>query len=49
MEPFSDLGATVVKSGNTGFTDHYTFDITGMPGFEFNPGPFGVSHPDPSQ
>src|SRR5678816_2965268 len=35
MEPFADLGATSVKSGNTGFTDHYTFDVTGMPGFEF--------------
>lgn len=35
MEPFADLGATAVKSGNTGFTDHYTFDVTGMPGFEF--------------
>jgi len=35
MEPFADVGATAVKSGNTGFTDHYTFDVTGMPGFEF--------------
>jgi carboxypeptidase Q len=35
MEPFADMGATVVKSGNTGFTDHYTFDISGIPGFEF--------------
>jgi len=35
LEPFADLGATAVKSGNTGFTDHYTFDVTGMPGFEF--------------
>jgi Zn-dependent M28 family amino/carboxypeptidase len=35
MAPFADLGATAVKSGNTGFTDHYTFDIAGIPGFEF--------------
>ncbi|HEY0433818.1 MAG TPA: M20/M25/M40 family metallo-hydrolase, partial [Chitinophagaceae bacterium] len=35
MAPFADLGATAVKSGNTGFTDHYTFDIVGIPGFEF--------------
>ena len=35
MQPFADLGATAVKSGNTGFTDHYTFDISGIPGFEF--------------
>jgi len=35
MAPFADLGATAVKSGNTGFTDHYTFDISGIPGFEF--------------
>ena len=35
LEPFADLGATAVKSGNTGFTDHFTFDISGIPGFEF--------------
>jgi carboxypeptidase Q len=35
LEPFADLGATVVKSGNTGETDHYTFDLVGIPGFEF--------------
>ena len=35
MQPFADLGATAVKSGNTGFTDHYTFDISGIPAFEF--------------
>jgi carboxypeptidase Q len=35
MAPFADVGATAVKSGNTGFTDHYTFDIVGIPGFEF--------------
>ena len=35
LEPFSDLGATAVKSDNTGFTDHHTFDIAGIPGFEF--------------
>lgn len=35
FSPFADLGATAVKSGNTGFTDHYTFDVTGMPGLEF--------------
>ncbi len=35
MAPFTDLDATAVKSGNTGFTDHYTFDIVGIPAFEF--------------
>lgn len=35
LKPFADLGVTTVKSGNTGETDHYTFDRVGIPGFQF--------------
>ncbi len=35
LAPFADLGATAISSGNTGETDHYTFDLVGIPGFQF--------------
>ncbi|MDE3254135.1 MAG: M20/M25/M40 family metallo-hydrolase, partial [Bacteroidota bacterium] len=35
LKPFEDLGVSTVKSGNTGETDHYTFDRVGIPGFQF--------------
>jgi carboxypeptidase Q len=35
LEPFHDLGATVVSPHNTGSTDHLCFDAVGIPGFQF--------------
>lgn len=35
LEPFADLGASTILPGNTGETDHYTFDRVGIPGFQF--------------
>jgi hypothetical protein len=35
MEPFRDLGMTTVAPGNTGGTDHLSFDAVGLPGFQF--------------
>ncbi|RFM28738.1 M28 family metallopeptidase [Deminuibacter soli] len=35
LEPFHDLGATTVTVGNTGGTDHQSFDAVGLPGFQF--------------
>jgi Zn-dependent M28 family amino/carboxypeptidase len=35
MKPFADVGATDVVSGNTGSTDHISFDRVGLPGFQF--------------
>jgi carboxypeptidase Q len=35
LEPFKDLGATTVTIGNTGSTDHVSFDAIGIPGFQF--------------
>jgi len=33
--PFRDLGVVAVKHGNTGGTDHQSFDRAGIPGFNF--------------
>jgi Zn-dependent M28 family amino/carboxypeptidase len=33
--PFRDLGVVAVKHGNTGGTDHLSFDAAGIPGFNF--------------
>jgi carboxypeptidase Q len=33
--PFRDLGVVAVKHGNTGGTDHLSFDRAGIPGFNF--------------
>ena len=35
VEPFQNLGATVVSPHNTGSTDHLSFDAVGIPGFQF--------------
>ena len=35
LEPFNDLGATMVTRHNTGSTDHLSFDAVGIPGFQF--------------
>ncbi|HUR19180.1 MAG TPA: M20/M25/M40 family metallo-hydrolase [Vicinamibacterales bacterium] len=35
MEPLRDLGATHLNPGNTGGTDHQSFDGVGLPGFQF--------------
>ena len=33
--PFRDLGVVAVRHGNTGGTDHLSFDAAGIPGFNF--------------
>lgn len=33
--PFRDLGVVAVRHGNTGGTDHLSFDAVGVPGFNF--------------
>ena len=35
LAPFQDLGVVVVRHGNTGGTDHLSFDAAGVPGFNF--------------
>jgi len=35
LEPFKDLGASTVTIGNTGGSDHLSYDALGMPGFQF--------------
>jgi carboxypeptidase Q len=35
MEPLRNLGATHIAPGNTGSTDHVSFDSAGLPGFQF--------------
>lgn len=35
LKPFADLGATTVTIGNTGSTDHISFDAMNIPGFQF--------------
>lgn len=35
LQPFNDLGATTVTLGNTGSTDHISFDAVGIPAFQF--------------
>jgi Zn-dependent M28 family amino/carboxypeptidase len=35
MEPFRDLGMTVVSNQSVGSTDHIAFDEVGLPGFQF--------------
>ena len=35
MEPFRDLGLTVVSNQSVGSTDHVAFDEVGLPGFQF--------------
>jgi len=35
LQPFYDLGAETLTVGNTGGTDHLSFDAVGLPGFQF--------------
>ena len=35
MEPFRGIGMTHINPGNTGGTDHQSFDATNLPGFQF--------------
>ena len=35
MEPFRSIGMTHINPGNTGGTDHQSFDATNLPGFQF--------------
>jgi carboxypeptidase Q len=35
LQPFKDLGASIVTVRNTGGTDHLPFDSAGLPGFQF--------------
>ncbi len=35
MAPFNKMGATTLTLGNTGGTDHLSFDAVGIPGFQF--------------
>ncbi len=35
LQPFGDLGAETLSLGNTGGTDHLSFDAIGLPGFQF--------------
>ncbi len=35
LEPFRDLGMTVVSNQSVGSTDHIAFDEVGLPGFQF--------------
>jgi carboxypeptidase Q len=39
--PFRDLGVVGVRHGNTGSTDHVSFDRAGLPGFNFIQDPMG--------
>jgi carboxypeptidase Q len=51
MQPFRDLGMTVVSNQSVGSTDHIAFDEAGLPGFQFlqdrTPGQGGHSNLDP--
>jgi carboxypeptidase Q len=35
MEPFHDMGMTVISNQSVGSTDHVSFDAAGLPGFQF--------------
>jgi hypothetical protein len=41
--PFRDLGVVAVRHGNTGGTDHLSFDRVGIPGFNFIQDPIEYS------
>lgn len=51
MEPFHDMGMTVVSNQSVGSTDHVSFDEVGLPGFQFLqdhvPGTGGHTNLDP--
>ena len=35
MEPFRNMGMTTLTIRNTGGTDHQSYDVVGLPGFQF--------------
>jgi hypothetical protein len=35
LSPFRDLGVVAMMPGNTGGTDHLSFDAQGVPGFQY--------------
>jgi carboxypeptidase Q len=35
LQPFRDLGASTLSASNTGGTDHLSFDVIGLPAFQF--------------
>jgi carboxypeptidase Q len=43
FSPFRDLGVLAVRAGNTGSTDHMSFDRVGVPGFNFLQDPIEYS------
>lgn len=43
LAPFRDLGVVTVDPGNTGGTDHLSFDRVGIPGFQFVQDPIEYS------
>ena len=43
MAPFRDLGMTTIAPGNTGGTDHLSFDAVDIPGFQFIQDPMDYS------
>jgi hypothetical protein len=43
LAPFRDLGVVAVRRGNTGGTDHLSFDRAGVPGFNFIQDPIEYS------
>ncbi len=45
LRPFRDLGATTLASRRTGGSDHLSFDMIGIPGFQFIQDPHRVLRP----
>ncbi len=43
LEPFGEMGASTLTLGNTGGTDHLSFDAIGIPGFQFIQDPISYS------
>lgn len=43
LAPFRDLGVTTVSARSTGGTDHLSFDLVGLPGFQFIQDPIEYS------
>jgi hypothetical protein len=43
LSPFRDMGVLAVRDGNTGGTDHLSFDRVGVPGFNFIQDPIEYS------
>lgn len=44
LSPFRDMGVLAVRDGNTGGTDHLSFDRVGVPGFNFIQDPIEYSN-----